>query len=301
VPQFRYDALDSSGTPQTGEIAASDQGAALEALLARGLTPLKIETAAAQRTRTRDFSMPARQTTLFLEELAGLLKGGVAMSQALKLLGGESKNPKQKYLGETLSEGVTKGWTLADAMRGFPQVFDSTLIGLVEVGERSGALPGVLRQAVSGRKEAEQMRDEILSAMIYPAILLSVGLISILVLVGLVVPRFGQIFKTLRQAIPTATRFMLGLGEIVQAYWILGAIVLLAGVLFVRMAWQRQGGRRKLEGWLLRMPLLGGLTIRAFLVTFCRSLGIMLGGGVTLIQALDALGDTVSQDRFRED
>jgi general secretion pathway protein F len=192
-----------------------------------------------------------------------------------------------------IQQGVKQGATLADAMELEGKVFSRFYISLVRAGESSGALELVLERLAEQMESAKAVRDELSSALIYPAMLVIVAVSSILILLGYVIPQFTEMFEGVGQALPLSTRITIGVGEMIQSYgWILVLGVALA-VGIIRLQLKDDSTALKWHKRLLELPLAGPIIIKMEVAHFARTLSILLHNGIPLLKALIIVKDTM--------
>jgi type IV pilus assembly protein PilC len=231
--------------------------------------------------------VPPREFLVFNQELATLLKAGMPLVQSLDLLKRRVESPLFRALLEDIHEKVRSGTALSDAFAAhgdlFPRVYTASLLA----GERSGSLDTVLRRYVEYAKVIATLRRKTLSALVYPAILvtLALGLVALIVLK--VVPAFADFYTSFNAELPLVTRFIVGVSAVIRGQFVLivGSLAALvaAGFLWVR----RPEQRRKLDRWILRLPLVGPVAAKFATSQMARTLATLLGGGLPLATALE--------------
>ncbi len=303
MPVFAYTGLEPSGKKRMGVIDAASSEAAAELIEERGLMPVSIDARAddqpsgIQRAATR--IRPA-QVHQFLRQLAGLLAAGVPLSRALEVLGRESTSQAAKDLWRQVSDEVSDGTALADAMRQHPRVFAPVHVAMVRAGETGGFLDVVLKQIADFMARERDLRSRVIGAMIYPTVLACVASGVVIFLLSWFIPKFSAIFDQFGRTLPLLTRFVQGASLLVREYGPVLAVLAVIGLIVLRKAADSPSGRRLRDKWILRVPGVGHVTARFALVRFCRMLGTLLGAGVPLIMSLkvarEAIGNQVLSD-----
>ncbi len=229
-----------------------------------------------------------RALLLFNQELAALLKSGLPIVQALEVLVERQREPFFREVLDDVREQVRTGKDLSQAIATYPDVFPPIYAPTLLAGERTGELELVVRRFVRYMQLIGEARSRVISALVYPAVLvvLSFGLIGVMTLY--VVPKFTEFFSALNTELPLLTRMTLGLSGFASANWpILLAIGATLYFLFTR--WSRtQMGRIAIDRWKLRVPLLGGIFERLAFSEFCRSLATLLAGGMPMVTSLQS-------------
>jgi type II secretory pathway component PulF len=222
------------------------------------------------------------------------------LSRALVILTKEATHPAARQQWKEIHDRVVDGMSLATAMGHSPSTFPRVYVAMVEAGETGGFLDVVLGQIADFQAREKELRSKVMTALLYPTILLVLALGVLVFLLVFFIPRFQTVFTGFGGQLPMLTRMIVGLSEILRSY---GFIVLLAVVIggFMMRAWfVSEAGRRKWEGGILRAPVVGPLVAQFAMARFCRMLGTLLGAGVPLVQALNvgrrSLGNQILVD-----
>jgi general secretion pathway protein F len=230
---------------------------------------------------------------LLTRELATLLRAGVPLERALVILVNLADHGPKHRLMQAVLERVRGGSSLADALEAYRETLPSFYIAMVRAGEAGGALESVLARLADALERAQSLKATVRSAMYYPIIVLIVAAVSLVVLLTRVVPEFRPLFEGTGAAMPTSTRVIIALGEWLTTYWWL-AIVFPAGLALVaRHLYGRPEVRIHCDRAMLKIPLLGDLTTKLEVARFTRTLGTLLGNGVSILNALTIAVDTL--------
>lgn len=291
MPVFAYRAADRAGRTVDGVMEAYDASAVVERLHRENYYPLRVEPAGQGRLGHRLFGapgVPARDVLAFTQQLATLVEAGLPLERALVVLGDVAANPRLRQIVQDVTQSVRAGSTLADALaRHQPRPFSRLYVNTVRAGERGGVLELGLRRLAEHLEAARELREAIVSALIYPALLLVVGTGAVIFLLTFVLPRFAVILADLGQTLPLPTQLVLGASEVFLAYW--WAIAGLA--LVAALAWQAvarsDAGRLWLDASLLALPVAGDVLRKVEVGRAIRTLGTLLSSGVPLLGALD--------------
>ena len=281
MPAFSYKAVGRDGKAQQGVIEAEGLDLATRQLRARGLTPLKIEEGDAASAG----KPPTRQEVLSMTtELSVLLRAGLPLDRSLKVLIDMDGQPRMRAILSELLKSVKGGKSLSIALQPFEELFGSFYLSMVRAGEASGQLSAVLDRLVEHLESAKATRDSIVSALIYPAILLVVAVLSIVVMLGFVVPQFETLFNDMGDALPAMTKGVIAAAEFIKSWGLVLAIVAaLAGVVIQRWA-VSESGKTTLDTRLLALPIAGGIAFEYEMAKFARTVGTLLGNGVSLLR-----------------
>jgi type IV pilus assembly protein PilC len=226
-----------------------------------------------------------------------MIDAGVSLVRCLAVLGEQTVNPKMKRIIGDLQTEVESGQMLSRAMGKYPNVFNNLFVGLIRAGEVGGVLEESL-QRLSGFLEADQaLRRKVKSAMTYPVIVMCVALLIVTGLVTFVLPQFMGLFKDLGvKEFPAPTAFLMAFSHLLTSRWYIVIIVVVAFVIVFRMFVSTRVGRRIWDRVKLKAPVFGKLNHRIALARFSRTLGTLLASGVPILQALETVAGTVSNE-----
>ena len=288
-------------TSPTGEVLLKDLEApgpeeARARVLAEGGFPLEIRrTDSAFRTTA---TIKAESLIVFNQELLALLRAGIPLLQSLELLLGHGKDALLRRSLEAAVTHVREGMAFSEALEqagGFPPVYRSNIVA----GERSGTLPEVLQRWLAFQQFAAQSRRRIVEALFYPAFLTIVLTIALGVVFNVVLPRFAEFYAGGDVQMPALTQALLSVGKVFQATWWLQIILAIALVLTVRWMLRAEAGRRLGERIILAIPKLGTLYRMYHSSIFCRTLGVLIRGGLPVVQALEVVQRTTPSERMK--
>lgn len=310
MPFFKYKAVSSAGEVQEGVLEASSTPAAIAQVQAMGLIPIRAEEAGAAKaagtaTASRPLFSRSRGITqadvgVMTRELATLLRAGLPLDRSFEILINLSANPKLAELLARIRNEVRGGVALSKALDAQKGVFSRFYVNMVRAGEAGGSLPTVLLRLAEYMERAKALRDNITASMTYPAFLGVISILAVVVLLGMVVPRFKPIFAGTGKAIPGMTQAVLWAGDAMRDYWwlIAGVVVLL--LLVARRRLRDPDTRYRVDRWLVTGPVVGPLFSRVEMARFSRTLGTLLSNGVTLVAALNIVRDTMGNSWLAE-
>lgn len=264
-----------------------------------GHIPIRIDESVKRSTRSPLFTrrkkkVSEQQLADSTRDLATLLRAGVPLDRALSIMISLVEEPALKSLLADVRQEVKQGATLADAMEKQGKVFSRFYLNLLRAGESSGTLELVLERLAEQMEANKEMRDALISALIYPAVLVFVAVTSVLILLTYVVPQFTQMFEGVDQILPLSTRITIGVGEFLQNYgWLLLAVIALI-VWTIQRQLQTTDGALKWHQRLLDLPLAGTIIVKMEVARFARTLAILLHNGIPLLKALAIVKDTMS-------
>jgi general secretion pathway protein F len=298
--RFRYEAVSANGELVAGEMEAETQEAVIERLQSQGHVPIRAD-AASRGALARLLSWevtarkkrPVRNLALLTQQLATLLHAGLSLDRALELAQTvTSREAEQECLAAVLGK-VRGGSSLADALAAQPTVFPKFYVGMVRAGEAGATLDVTLRQLAEFLERSQAARQQVTSALIYPAVVLATGLGSIGLLFGFVIPRFRPLFEEAGTALPLPARSVLAVSDVLQNYWWAMAVAIALTALFIQRQFRGGETRRRWDRRLLRLPLVGDLITKAEVARLARTLGTLLKNGVAPLVALAVTRETL--------
>jgi len=292
---YQYQAYDAQGNVQTGQVNAESEREALKILQGKKLIPVKISRAGQEGNKGVGKKRIKSSDLLdFTTGLCTLVEARVPLDKSLRLLEGITESAGMRQLVITMRRDVKEGKSLAEAMETRPDVFSKMYINIVRAGEEGGILHQLLPDLAEFLETNAKNKQAIVSAMIYPIVLLVTGIISVFLLLAFVVPQFAIMFEDAGTAIPASAAFLLAVSEGIQSYGYL-FIVFVVGVV-AWWKWLDHDVQRKLQKdeFLLRVPLLGALLLYQDCAVFSRTLGALLEAGIPLIRALRVSREVVS-------
>ncbi|HVT36768.1 MAG TPA: type II secretion system inner membrane protein GspF, partial [Nevskiaceae bacterium] len=294
VAAFEYAALDASGKQQKGLIEGDTPRHARQLLRDRGLAPLAItevaEAKAAKGTVGRMFGggsgISTTELSLFTRQLAILVRSGLPLDEALTAVAEQSESRKVKRITLGVRAGVVEGQTLADSLNQFPNAFPPLFRATVEAGEQSGKLDNILERLADYVERRQAMQGTIFKAMIYPVFLSLVAIGVVTLLLAYVVPQVVQVFKDINAELPPLTRGLIAFSNFLRDWGVYLAVLLAIGIgVFLQMM-RAEAFRRRVHLSVLRLPIVGRLTRGANTGRFTRTLGILFGSGVPILEAM---------------
>jgi general secretion pathway protein F len=298
MPAFEYQALDGAGRRQRGVVEADSARGARTLLRERGLTPLAVDAAAAGRARSGGAlfggGLRSAQLSLLTRELATLLAAGLPIEEALGALVEQAEDARIKAVLATLRTRVREGASLATALAEQPRHFPEFFRASVAAAEQAGRLDAVLSRLAVYAESREAMRRRVWMAMLYPMLLTGVALLVVIGLLLYVVPQVIEVFDNLGRELPWLTRVLIAASEglPVVAPWLV--LVLVAAVIGMRMLLRDEAVRQRLQHATLRVPVVGRLRLAVDTARFTRTLGLLAGSGVPMLDALRMSTQAVS-------
>ncbi len=290
-----YEAIDSGGRKVHDTLQAPSVKDGVEELRRQGFFVTNIAPAAdkgpsaARRKATsadRGTRLPANQLVLFTRQMSMLLTSGSGLVPALNAIAPQMKAPQYRRMLEIIRNDLEEGMTLADALGKFPRAFDAAYCAVVAAGESSARLPQMFSRLalIIGKRRA--MRNKIIGALIYPALLSTLSIKILAVMMFFVIPRFAGMFETLGVELPATTRALLVMADAMRSHWLIIALAFVAAVVGVIMLFRTAAGKQFLSNIQTRIPIVGRLMSRLIQGQTFRILGMLLEARVGLLEAL---------------
>ena len=302
MPTFRYQAVDANGQTVMGKLAGASEAAILGELAERSLVPVDVSAEKARASLKRK-GLGARQLATAYQQVADLLRAGVPLMRAITLLARGKSKPRRAEIFRQLSESLSRGEELADAMAAQEGVFPQTHIAMVRAGEKGGSLEPVLVRLAEMVKAQAELRAKLLGALAYPAVLVFVGLSVLSLIFGLFLPMFGDVLEQV-DPMPPITVALFAVSDAVTAKGPLTALVLAVLVVIAWRLGKREDVSRAIVTAKTRAPVLGPLVRNLAVARFCRTFGTMLANGVPVLAAMriaeDAAGNVLLKEAVAE-
>lgn len=307
MSKFTYIARKPNGEKIDGQVEASDRRAAMSQIERMGFVPVSIRDAATAVAPEappswRQFKLPwqtksrmsQRDLLLFSTELSDLLASGMTLGRGLTTLANRRTGQPGDAIIRELRDEIIKGASLSEAMARHPETFSQLYVSMIKVGEATGALGEVMNRLVTHYERLQEVREKVLMALIYPAIVMALGVATMLFSMVFVIPKFAVIFAELGKALPLPTRILIGVSTFMVRY----GIFVIAALIFAVIAFLRYVKQPPGQQWwhqlLLRMPLIRNIIAASSFANFARTLSTLLANGVPVLQALAIVEKTMT-------
>lgn len=303
MPGFNYTAINRNGKRVRSSLDASSIETAKSSLRGAGYTILDIKE---QTTLNRDIEIPflgkpkAKDMAVFCRQFVSILRAGVSVASVLSMLGQQTGNKKLRAAIREMQADVEKGESLATSMRRHPKIFPAILVNMVAAGESSGNLEESFRQMELYFDRSKRTKSKVTSAMIYPCVLIVVMIVVLIVMMTKIIPNFLKTFEDMDADLPKITLGVMAVCEWFKSWWWVPLLVLVAlivgGVLF-----HRTDKGKHFFGWLARKtPVVGNLTVKTACATFCRTMEVLIGSGLTLTDSMDLAASNMGNIYYLE-
>lgn len=286
--RYKYRAKDGTGNIVSGEVEASSPQHAVKLLRAKGLFVINIS---GGKLLSLDFlkefssGVPSGELTNFTRQLATMVNAGLPITEALLILRSQAQSKMQSIIAQILAD-VEEGQALSSAMGKHPKVFSRSYIALVKSGEVSGVLDEILVKLSDSMEKQQEFRGKIKSAMVYPIIIIFGMIVVALIMLIFVIPRMTSLYDQFGADLPLTTKILVFISDSTVKFWPV-VLVLVAFALWGFKGYRAtKAGRRKLDSLMLSIPLIGDLQRQVILTDLTRTMSLMVGAGVSILEAL---------------
>ncbi len=294
MPAFTYTARALNGDLRTATIEAPNRDDVITQLRKQRLNVVKIdEKKDADRTKKKKGGkISMRDVVIFTRQFSTMINAGLPLVQALDILAKQSENPALKDVTNAVVFDVESGNTVADAFRKHPNAFSDLYVNMVAAGEAGGILDTILMRLATFMEKNDALVRKVKGAMIYPGVISSVAAIAISVLLIFVIPTFERMFASVGLALPLPTRVVISMSKFLTGYWwavIAGGVAL---VYFTKNYYASNNGRLVIDRLMLKAPVLGDVLRKSAVSRFTRTLGTLIGSGVSILEGLEITAKT---------
>jgi general secretion pathway protein F len=301
MAEFSYKAVKDSGELVQGTLVAESEPALLAQLRRMGCLPIHVSAKEGARgmgwSRLTRRGLSSQDRLVFARQLATLVRAGVPLDRSLLLCRDLAEKPALRAVVDATLKQLRSGQSLAHSLAANERFFPPLYVAMVRAGEASGTLPAVLDRLVEFEEFSAELRGYLVSALIYPMLLLAVGSVAIAFLLGFVVPRFAQIFEEAGKELPLPTQVLMDVSQAFRSYGWLAALIVAAAVLLASRWVRTESGRLRWDQWRLRAPLLGDVSLKLEIARFAKTMGTLLTQAVPIISALRLTREVLSNRR----
>ena len=289
--EFTYEGVDKSGKRVSGKLDVANEGDLRMTLRNQGVRPTRIKKTTALNTDIgalfKSGSVPTMQVVVFTRQLHVLINSGIPLLQSLEILVEQSSHPGMQKVLSDVKERVSRGTYLWESMAVYPRVFSKLYVALVRAGEASGSLDQMLKRLSRYLEDSERLKKQIKSAMMYPIIVMTIGISVVAVMLVFVIPKFEDMLKSSNQSLPFATQLVINTSHFLVnniGFFVLGGGL---GIYLLLKYFRSDEGRAFRDRLFFRVPIFGPIMQMASVARFARTLQTLLASGVNLIDAIE--------------
>ena len=303
MASYGYEAIDKAGKVVKGSVEADNEEKAKSEVKQQGLTLLELK---AQSALTKDLNIEIggypkpRDLSVFCRQFVAMTKAGVSILEALKMLSEQTENTQLQKAVEGVRVSVEKGETLARSLSEFPKVFPDLLVNMVAAGESSGSLDVALERMAVQFEKSSKTQALVKKAMIYPIVLCVVMVGVVIVMLTVVIPNYVGMFADLGTELPALTKGVMAASNFIIGKWFILVPVLIAIAVAIKSFAATDSGKHVFHGLKLKIPAMKNLEVKSSSAMMARTLSTLLAAGVPLIEAVDIVGNTMTNVYFKE-
>jgi type IV pilus assembly protein PilC len=295
MPVYLWEGKNRRNETQKGELNVSDEQMVRTSLARMGITPTKIKKKPKDLFENVSFLQPKvknKDVILFARQFSTMIDAGLPIIQCLEILQSQQENKTFKVMLKKIKESVEGGTTLAEALKKFPRQFDDLFTNMVAAGEAGGILDTILRRLAGYLEKSAKLKAKVKGALTYPIVVMIIACLVVAVILIFVIPVFQDMFSDFGAELPFMTRWVIGVSNFAKskAPWILLGIIIF--IFAFRRFYRTEKGRLVVDGFLLKVPVIGILLRKVAVARFTRTMGTMLASGVAILDALDIVAKT---------
>jgi len=306
MPEYTYKARNLTGEVVSGSMSANTERDVVNWLSGQSLFPVKVETERQKQAITIGGRVNDQKIAVFYEQLSSLISNGVPLLRSLRILQEQTRIPAFKAALEDVISHVEDGDGLSDSFARHPKIFSEMAVNMSRAGAEGGFLEDALQRVATFTEQQAELKSRTIGALIYPAVLATIGTIVVTVLLVFFVPKFGELFDQLRNMgeLPAVTDWLLWFSGSLRSYGLIFLAILAALYFVIRVQLSTEKGRRFADGIKIKIPLFGPIFLNLAVGRFCRVLGTLLRNGVPILKALEisreASGNRILSDAIAE-
>ena len=292
MPAFTYTARALNGDLRTATIEAPTRDDVVAQLRKQRLNVVKIDETAVAKKKKAGGKIKMRDIVIFTRQFSTMINAGLPLVQALDILAKQSENPALKDVTNAVVFDVESGHTVADALGKHPKAFSELYVNMVAAGEAGGILDTILMRLATFMEKNDALVRKVKGAMIYPAVISSVAAIAICVLLIFVIPVFEKMFASVGLPLPLPTRVVIQMSKFLTGYWWLVGAIGFGLVTFLKRYYATSSGKLAIDKLMLKAPVLGDVLRKSAVSRFTRTLGTLIGSGVSILDGLEITAKT---------
>jgi type IV pilus assembly protein PilC len=293
MPTFEWKGRGRNGQDQTGVLVADSKDAVIGMLRRQQVVVTAVKEKGKEIAVPRfGGKVPPQLIAIFTRQFSVMIDAGLPLVQCLEILGSQQEHKAFKRSLIQIRQDVEAGSSLADAMRKHPKTFNDLYTNMVAAGEAGGILDTILQRLATYIEKAVKLNSQVKSAMIYPVAVISIAVIVVVVILWKVIPTFASLFAGLGAELPLPTRVVIALSNFIADFWWLIGTVIAVTIFSLKKYHETYKGKRVIDGFILRVPVLGLLMRKIAVARFCRTLATLTASGVPILDGLQITART---------
>jgi type IV pilus assembly protein PilC len=293
MPVFVWEGRTSQGRIMKGETEAVSPQAVMSWLRSQRIQPIPARIREKGKGLEKEIAIPGfgakvkpRDLMVFTRQFATMIDAGLPIVQSLDILGQQTENKLLRTTLQIIRKDVESGFTLADSLRKHPKIFDELYVNMVSAGEEGGVLNNILNRIALFIDKANKLKKKVKGAMIYPSSIIAVAVIVVAILLIYVIPVFAELYGSMGKALPAPTQITINISNWFRAYFFYLVLALAGLFVALSMYYKTENGRLTIDGFLLRLPVLGDLLRKVAVARFSQNMSILLTSGVPILDGL---------------
>ncbi|MDD5584732.1 MAG: type II secretion system F family protein [Candidatus Omnitrophica bacterium] len=304
MPKFIYTAKSEPHKTIQGQLEASSEQEAINILQQQGYFPLSLQTNSdvgnvdnSQRRHT----VKKKDVVLFTRQLSSLIESGVNILQSFAIVGGQTPDKYFKAVISDVARNIKDGKSLSESLSQYRHIFSALYTAIIHAGETSGKLEIALKRLTEFLEKQEEFKNSVRASLAYPAFVLLVGMLTIIVLVVFVIPRLSTMFEDMGQALPFATRMLLGISGVLTNYWWLFCAGIFTVIFVLRRFCRSSQGKSTVDAIKLKIPVIGEIFLKTDVGRFAQTLSLLIGSGIPVVTALEVSTQLVANGLLKSE
>lgn len=301
MPTYSYTAKNNAGGTTSGNVEARNQEAAVELVKSQGFTVVSMrEKSAGLMALFGDFrKVPHGEVVTFTRQLSTMISAGLPISRALEVLSDQATNKKFKEIITEILKSVEGGSSLSASFSMHPKVFSNTYVSLVRAGESSGKLDVILKKLADNTEAERELNSKFKSAMIYPVIIFIAMIAVIIILMVFVMPKLTDMYEGMKVELPTITKMLIATSDFMVKYIYIILIVGIGAFVGIRSFLTSEAGKNLVSEVIVKVPIFGKITLMKDYAGFSRTLSLLIGAAVPIVEALNIVAVTMSSMQLK--
>jgi type IV pilus assembly protein PilC len=301
MPKFYYKAKTAQGKIVEGVFEGAAQSQAVDDLINRGYFPLSVTQEQIGDNIVSNISVSGKDLYLFNHQLASLISSGLDLLGALSTIAGQTENKRLAGLVTRIIERIKDGESFSQVLSEYPRVFSRFYVAMIRSAETAGTLEETLRLLADYSGRRQEFISNLRQAMVYPVFIISVGFLTILVMMSFVLPRLAGMLSGMGAELPLPTRILLGLNSFFSQHWLITIIGISFFVVLIISNIHTTKVKKFLERLKYSLPVIKDIVVKIELRDFCNGLSMLLSGGIPLVKALEISRNIASTDRMKDE
>lgn len=298
---YSWTGTDRKGRKTSGQMTAIDEVAVKAALRGQGIAVLRVRRASSFSLGGKGKAIEPKDIAIFTRQLSTMLQAGVPLVQSLDIVSRGDSNPRMQELLGAIKNSVESGTSLTESFSKHPKYFDDLYVNLVDAGEKSGALEGLLDKIATYKEKTEALKAKIKKALFYPIAVVCVAIIVTAILLLFVVPQFEELFKGFGADLPAFTQFVVNLSRWLQESWWICLIIIVGSGVGIKTLFARSEKARDIKDQVvLKLPVIGEILVKSAIARFTRTLETMFAAGVPLVEAMDSVAGATGNSVYEK-